>query len=94
MEFRISGTRVTTTVTTVVEKIEEGCLEMGKSKVLKITGCPSSEDGDPSVWYEYVEEALLMGAKHRLDDCTGKTTVLSEETETTTDWQHLDVDYG
>ena len=73
MEFRISGTRVTTTVT---------------------TGCPSSEDGDPSVWYEYVEEALLMGAKHRLDDCTGKTTVLSEETETTTDWQHLNVDYG
>ena len=94
MEFRISGTRVTTTVTTVVEKIEEGRLEMGKSKVLKITGCPSSEDGDPSVWYDYVEEALLMGAKHKLDMEFGKTTVLSAETETTTDWQHLDVDYG
>ncbi len=69
MNFDISGTRTTVTTTTVVEKFEDCTVELGKAKIREYTQCPcpSSEDGDPSVWYDYAEEAMKLGVPHKID---------------------------
>jgi hypothetical protein len=60
--------------------------------ITKATGCPSSEDGDASVWYDYAAEALDNGAQHKLKG--GTTTVISDTTEIRTSWDSdLDVDF-
>ena len=92
MDFTVNGTRTTITIVTVVEKIEEGEVILGKQTVREATGCPSSEDGDPSVWYDYAAEALERGAKHKLQG--GTTTVISDTTEIKTSWDRdLKVDF-
>ena len=92
MDFTVSGTRTTITITKVVEKIEEGEVTLGKQTVREATGCPSSEDGDSSVWYDYAAEALDQGARHKLQG--GTTTVISDTTEIRTSWDSdLDVDH-
>ena len=92
MDFTVNGTRTTITITKVVEKIEEGEVTLGKQTVREATGCPSSEDGDSSVWYDYAAEALEQGARHKLQG--GTTTVISDTTEIRTSWDSdLDVDH-
>lgn len=92
MDFTVNGTRTTITITKVVEKIEDGEVTLGKQTVREATGCPSSEDGDSSVWYDYAAEALESGAKHKLQG--GTTTVISDTTEIKTSWDRdLDVDF-
>jgi hypothetical protein len=92
MDFTVSGTRTTITITKVVEKIEDGEVTLGKQTVREATGCPSSEDGDPSVWYDYAAEALEQGARHKLQG--GTTTVISDKTEIRTSWDSdLEADY-
>ena len=92
MDFTVNGTRTTITITKVVEKIEDGEVTLGKQTVREATGCPSSEDGDPSVWYDYAAEALEQGARHKLQG--GTTTVISDKTEIRTSWDSdLDVDF-
>ena len=34
---------------------------------MKVTGCPSSEDGDSTAWYAYVQEAIEKGANFTQD---------------------------
>jgi hypothetical protein len=92
MDFTVNGTRTTITITKVVEKIEDGEVTLGKQTVRETTGCPSSEDGDSSVWYDYAAEALEQGARHKLQG--GTTTVISDRTEIRTSWDSdLDVDF-
>ena len=92
MDFTVNGTRTTITITKVVEKIEDGEVTLGKQTVREATGCPSSEDGDPSVWYDYAAEALDNGARHKLQG--GTKTVISDTTEIRTSWDRdLDVDH-
>ena len=92
MDFTVNGTRTTITITKVVEKIEDGEVTLGKQTVREATGCPSSEDGDSSVWYDYAAEALEQGAQHKLQG--GTTTVISDKTEIRTSWDSdLDVDF-
>ena len=92
MDFTVSGTRTTITITKVVEKIEDGEVTLGKQTVREATGCPSSEDGDSSVWYDYAAEALESGAQHKLKN--GTKTVISDTTEIRTSWDSdLDVDF-
>jgi hypothetical protein len=92
MDFTVNGTRTTITITKVVEKIEDGEVTLGKQTVREATGCPSSEDGDPSVWYDYAAEALEQGARHKLQG--GTTTVISDKTEIRTSWDSdLEADY-
>ena len=92
MDFTVNGTRTTITITKVVEKIEDGEVTLGKQTVREATGCPSSEDGDSSVWYDYAAEALEQGARHKLQG--GTTTVISDTTEIRTSWDSdLDVDH-
>ena len=57
MEFQIDAFRTRN----VIERIE-GTIKMSKKEVMKVTGCPSSEDGDSTAWYSYVEEAIEQGA--------------------------------
>ena len=90
MDFTVNGTRTTITITKVVEKIEDGEVTLGKQTVLEATGCPSSEDGDSSVWYDYAAEALEQGARHKLKG--GTTTVISDTTDVVVRWgRDLDV---
>ena len=92
MDFTVNGTRTTLTITKAVEKIEDGELTLGKQTVREATGCPSSEDGDASVWYDYAAEALDQGAQHKLKG--GTTTVISDKTEIRTSWDSdLEADY-
>jgi len=92
MDFTVNGTRTTITITKVVEKIEDGEVTLGKQTVLEATGCPSSEDGDSSVWYDYAAEALEQGARHKLKG--GTTTVISDTTDVVVRWgRDLDVDF-
>ena len=92
MDFTVNGTRTTITITKVVEKVEEGEVTLGKQTVLEATGCPSSEDGDSSVWYDYAAEALEQGARHKLKG--GTTTVISDTTDVVVRWgRDLDVDF-
>ena len=86
--FYISGTRTTTKTITVVEKFEECVLEIGKTKVREYTEAPASEDGDPSVWYDYAEEAVLNGAPHKIDtECGGTTEIITTTTKVEYDWE-------
>jgi len=92
MDFTVNGTRTTITITKVVEKIEEGEVTLGKQTVLEATGCPSSEDGDSSVWYDYAAEALDQGARHKLKN--GTRTVISDTTDVVVRWgRDLEVDF-
>jgi hypothetical protein len=92
MDFTVSGTRTTITITKVVEKIEEGEVTLGKQTVREATGCPSSEDGDSSVWYDYAAEALESGAQHKLKN--GTKTVISDTTDVEVRWgRDLEVDF-
>jgi hypothetical protein len=92
MDFTVSGTRTTITITKVVEKIEDGEVTLGKQTVREATGCPSSEDGDSSVWYDYAAEALEQGARHKLKN--GTKTVISDTTDVEVKWDSdLEADY-
>jgi hypothetical protein len=92
MDFTVNGTRTTITITKVVEKIEDGEVTLGKQTVLEATGCPSSEDGDSSVWYDYAAEALEQGARHKLKN--GTRTVISDTTNVEVRWgRDLEVDF-
>ena len=92
MDFTVNGTRTTITITKVVEKIEDGEVTLGKKTVLEATGCPSSEDGDSSVWYDYAAEALDQGARHKLKN--GTRTVISDTTDVVVRWgRDLEVDF-
>ena len=92
MDFTVNGTRTTITITKVVEKIEEGEVTLGKQTVLEATGCPSSEDGDSSIWYDYAAEALESGAQHKLKN--GTKTVISDTTDVEVRWgRDLEVDF-
>jgi hypothetical protein len=92
MDFTVNGTRTTITITKVVEKIEEGEVTLGKQTVREATGCPSSEDGDSSVWYDYAAEALESGAQHKLKN--GTKTVISDTTDVEVRWgRDLEVDF-
>ena len=94
MNFTVNGTRTTIMITTVVEKIEDGEVTLGKQTVREATGCPSSEDGDSSIWYDYAAEALDNGAQHKLQKDFGKITVISDTTEIRTSWDgDLEVDF-
>jgi len=91
MDFDISGTRTTVTTTTVVEKFEDCTVELGKAKVREYTECPSSEDGDPSVWYGYAEEAMELGVPHKIDKEYGTVRVVETTTKVTYEWDNLEV---
>ena len=92
MDFTVNGTRTTITITKVVEKIEDGEVTLGKQTVREATGCPSSEDGDASVWYDYAAEALDQGAQHKLKN--GTKTVISDTTDVEVRWgRDLEVDF-
>ena len=92
MDFTVSGTRTTITITKVVEKIEDGEVTLGKQTVREATGCPSSEDGDSSIWYDYAAEALESGAQHKLKN--GTKTVISDTTDVEVRWgRDLEVDF-
>jgi len=92
MDFTVNGTRTTITITKVVEKIEDGEVTLGKQTVREATGCPSSEDGDSSVWYDYAAEALEQGARHKLKN--GTKTVISDTTDVEVKWDSdLEADY-
>tara|TARA_R110000851_G_scaffold84364_2_gene183899 strand:- start:1373 stop:1657 length:285 start_codon:yes stop_codon:yes gene_type:complete len=94
MNFTVNGTRTTIMITTVVEKIEDGEVTLGKQTVREATGCPSSEDGDSSIWYDYAAEALDNGAQHKLQKDFGKITVISDQTKIKTSWDgDLEVDF-
>ncbi len=86
--FYISGTRTTTKTITVVEKFEECVLEIGKSKVREYTDAPASQDGDPSVWYDYAEEAVSNGAPHKIDTDEGTTEIIMTTTKVEYDWDN------
>jgi hypothetical protein len=88
-DFDISGTRITVTTITVVEKFDECILEIGKAKVREYTEAPASQDGDPSAWYEYAEEAVLNGAPHKIDtECVGTKEVISTEKKVMYHWDN------
>ena len=88
MDFDLTGTRTTVTTITVVEKFDACTLEIGKAKVREYTDAPASEDGDPSVWYDYAGEALLNGASHKLDIEDGTKEVISTKKEVIYHWNN------
>ena len=89
-DFDISGTRTTVTTITVVEKFDDCCtLEIGKTKGREYTEAPASQDGDPSAWYDYVQEAVLAGAPHKIGTEYGGTKeVISTEKEVEYHWDN------
>ena len=87
-DFDISGTRITVTTITVVEKFDECNLVIGKTKVREYTEAPASQDGDPSAWYEYAEEAVLNGAPHKIEAEYGTKEVISTEKKVMYHWDN------
>ncbi len=87
-DFDISGTRTTVTTITVVEKFDECNLVIGKTKVREYTEAPASQDGDPSAWYEYAEEAVLNGAPHKIEAEYGTKEVISTEKKVMYHWDN------
>ena len=87
-DFDISGTRTTVTTITVVEKFDECNLVIGKTKVREYTEAPASQDGDPSAWYEYAQEAVLNGAPHKIEAEYGTKEVISTEKKVMYHWDN------
>ena len=87
-DFDISGTRTTVTTITVVEKFDECNLVIGKTKVREYTEAPASQDGDPSAWYEYAEEAVLNGAPHKIEAEYGTKEVIMTSTKVEYHWDN------
>jgi len=91
MNFNVDGKRFTRIVIEIEEEIS-GDLEISKKEVMKFTGCKAVEDGDPSAWYGYVEDALREGAPHKVSKCS-EIKVLERNEHTHTEWDELTVDY-
>jgi hypothetical protein len=47
-------------------------------------------DGDPSGWYDEVEQALVEGAEHKI---TGEITELERSEFTKIEWDTVDIDW-
>ena len=78
MRFFIEGNR-TRIVTTEIAETFTGCIDITKKEVMAITGCPAVEDGDSTAWYNYVEEAILQGAK--VEEDLEKDVVMENKSE-------------
>lgn len=55
----------------------KGSVNITKEEVMRITGCPASEDGDSSAWYGYVLDAI--------QDPQCKFTIEPEKSDTVLD---------
>ena len=56
-KFYIKGKRKRILHIEIIEDIE-GDFSITKAEVMDKTGCPAKQDGDSTIWYEYVEEAV------------------------------------
>lgn len=63
MKFQIEGSR---TKVMIVNEPISGEIEITKAEVMRITDCPSVEDGDSTAWYDYVGEAIEGGAEFKI----------------------------
>ena len=63
MKFQIEGSR---TKVMIVREPIAGEIEITKAEVMRVTDCPSVEDGDSTAWYDYVGEAIEGGAKFKI----------------------------
>ncbi len=95
MEFIVMGKRerVITTTTTITEEFD-GVLKITKKNVMAITDCQAVEDGDPTGWYGYVEDALEWDVPYT--DTAHSDIVEIEREETTkieTTWSDLEVSW-
>jgi len=62
VKFEIEAKR-----TRVLMENIKGTIDISKKEVMRVTDCPSVEDGDSTAWYSYVEEAVELGANFKLD---------------------------
>lgn len=65
MRFQIQGARTHTTITTEYISCE---IQITKAEVRRVTDCPAAIDGDSTVWYDFVSEALESGADYKIVD--------------------------
>ena len=98
MEFRISGTRKRV-IKIVIEEQIEGDFNLTKKEVMDKTGCRAVEDGDPTAWYGYAEEAVRYGANQTDPNKDSflknkGTTKISEVKKQEVFWSDLEVDWG
>jgi len=74
MKFEIEAKRTRV----LIENIK-GTIDISKKEVMRVTDCPSVEDGDSTAWYSYIEEAVELGANFKSDiKVTGKQGQQSE----------------
>ena len=87
MKFFVRGTRTRTI--TVVEQVV-GEVRISKETVMRVTDCPAKEDGDSTVWYDSVAEALEYGGKHKLID---DSEVIELEKSETVRWTDVEIEW-
>jgi len=63
VKFQIEGKRTQTTVLTEYVSCE---IQITKAEVQRVTDCPNAIDGDSTAWYDYVSEAIEMGADYKI----------------------------
>lgn len=63
MKFQIQGARTQTTVVTEYVSCE---IQITKAEVQRVTDCPAAIDGDSTAWYDFVNEALELGADYKV----------------------------
>ena len=98
-KFYVKGKRKRILHIEIIEDIE-GDFSITKAEVMDKTGCPAKQDGDSTVWYEYVAEAVKWGAHQSHPDIdafkqTKDSTVkeLSRYVKQDVVWDEIEVDW-
>jgi len=94
MKFNITGKLVTTVTMEIIYHFDSTQIEVRKKDVLKTLGLPPVFDGDPTHWYDEVEEALVEGCpadiKASESSFTEERKILNEKDE----WKIESIDWG
>ena len=102
MKFNITGKLVRTVTTEIIYHLECGEVEIQKKDVVETLDLPQVVDGDPTHWYEEVEEALKRGCIAKLTEstpiekqyCNSYVTEKTQIVSTEDDWEIEDVTWS
>lgn len=95
MKFNITGKYIQKITIERTYFLEDAEIEVSKKNVLKTLQLPAVVDGDPTHWYEEVEEALKNGCSFKKGSWPLHEASYSEKIhEQNEDWEIVDISYN
>jgi len=94
MKFNITGKLVTTVTMEIIYHLDSAQIEVRKKDVLETLGLPPVFDGDPTHWYDEVEEALVQGCPADIKASEGSFTEERKTLNEKDEWKIESIDWG